>query len=50
MRVMFDGGQHGQALLGHPAAVGTQGGCPCVVGARGIRHTLIQALIMTVSQ
>jgi hypothetical protein len=50
MRMMFDGGQHGEALLRHPAAVGTQGGGPCVVSAPGTCHGSIQALIMISSQ
>ena len=31
VRVVLDGGQHRQPLLGHPAAVGAQGRSPCVV-------------------
>ena len=50
MRVVFDGGQHCQPLLGHPAAVGTQGRGPCFVAVRVVRHAPIQALIMTRSQ
>jgi hypothetical protein len=47
MRVMLDGGQDGQPLFRHPAAVGAQGGSPCLVGARRFRHAPIQALIMS---
>jgi hypothetical protein len=50
VRVAFDGGQHGQPLLGHATAVGTEGGSPCVVSARRVRHVTIEALIMTESQ
>jgi hypothetical protein len=48
--VAFDGGQHGEALFGHPAPVGTQGLCPCFVVATGIAHGTIETLIMTESQ
>jgi hypothetical protein len=48
--VMFDGGQHGQPLFGHPAAVGAQGGSPCILARLVNCHDPIQALIMTKSQ
>jgi hypothetical protein len=48
--MVFDGGEHGEALLRHPASMGTQGCCPCIVSARGNCHDPIQALIMIASQ
>jgi hypothetical protein len=50
MRVMLDGGQHRQPLLGHPSAVGTQGRGPCFVAFRVIGHESIETLILTRSQ
>ena len=50
MRVVFDGGEHSEPLLGHPAAVGTQGGSPCFVAVKVFRHASIKALIMSSSQ
>jgi hypothetical protein len=49
MRVVFDGGKHGQPLPGHPAAVGPQGGSPCIMSAKVFRHDSIIALIMSSS-
>jgi hypothetical protein len=46
MRVVFDGGKHGQPLPGHPAAVGPQGGSPCFVALKVFRHAFSMPLIM----
>jgi hypothetical protein len=50
VRVVFDGGEDRQPLFGHPAAVGAQGGCPCILAGLVNCHSPIQALIMTKSQ
>jgi hypothetical protein len=47
---VFDGGEHGQPLFGHPAAVGAQRRSPRLVPAKVFRHDSIEALIMTISQ
>jgi hypothetical protein len=48
--VVFDGGEHCQPLLGHPAAVGAQGSSPCFVAAKVFRHASIEPFIMSSSQ
>jgi hypothetical protein len=48
--VAFDGGQHGEPLLGHPAAVSAQGTSPVLVAACVLRHGSIETLIMNISQ
>jgi hypothetical protein len=50
VRVMLDGGQDRQPLLGYPAPVGTQGRGPCFVAFRVIGHDSIESLILTRSQ
>jgi hypothetical protein len=36
--VAFDGGEYSEPLLGHPAAVGTQGCSPSVLAVKVFRH------------
>jgi hypothetical protein len=47
MRVVLDGGEYRQPLFGHPAAVGTQGGCPGFLLRRMNCHESIEALILS---
>jgi hypothetical protein len=50
MGVAFDGGKDRQPLLCHPAAMGAQGGSPCLVAVKVLCHDTIEAPIMNISQ